>query len=113
MTYVRQCYVHNGPAEGTPCMAKYCVELREWEMPDTPLFGKVPGGANDTIAFERETEQGMKEYGRARANGLRPVSTKKGGVEKTERLMESQARALTKLDGETDISKIATHPGVK
>ncbi len=97
-----------------------CVRLRRVRQarvvsPDYAgaLFGVVPGGAGDTIAFERDTERGLNEYGRARSAGLRPVSTKKGGVERTEKLMESQARALKKLDGTTDISQLKTHPGVK
>ena len=78
------------------------------------LFGVVPGGAADTpaVQYQRNFGKGLDEYASARKAGLRPVSTEKGGVERTEKMMESQARALKKLGGDMDTSKLRVHPGV-
>lgn len=111
--YVIQCYIHNGPKEGTPCMNEYCVALREAPAPSMPVFLSVPGGATANVDWKRQEEKGLIEYGEARKQGLQPDSTRAGSVEKMERDIESQQRGLDRLSEDMDTSHLRVRPGVE
>jgi hypothetical protein len=111
---MRQCYISNHPydydeeRDGCRCIARY----DDYEMPKIPLFGTVPGGANDTpeYRFHMDFDKGMNKYSKARKDGLKPKATTAQAVEKAEREVASQERALKKLGGAGEHLKTA--PGV-
>jgi len=112
---VRQCYISNHPYDydeergGCRCIARF----DDYEMPDVPLFGTVPGGANDTkeYRFHMDFDKGLDKYAAARRNGLAPKATTVAAVEQAEAQVASQERALKKLGGNSEGLK--TVPGVE
>jgi len=115
--FVGTCYTHGGPrvlvdgADG--CQHEVCVKLRGLEF-SGPVFGVVPGGHNDANSYRRKQEKGLQEYAAARKAGLQPRSTEPGSVAKLEQEMESQQRALKKLEAMgNDTSSLKVHKGVR
>ncbi len=115
------CPTHNGvkvlswPESGADegCQHEYCVGLRKLEF-RTPVFGIVPGGFADTIDHHRKNEKALHEYAAARKAGLQPESTRPGSVQKLEREIESQKRAIKKLEAAgSDTSGLDVHKGVR
>ena len=112
---MRQCYISNHPydydaeRDGCACTARF----DDYVMPDVPLFGTVPGGANDTrdYRFHMDFDKGMDKYAAARRNGLQPKSTTIAAVEQAEAQVASQERALKKLGGAAE--GVKTAPGVE
>lgn len=111
------CYTHNGVrvlVEGEEgCQHEHCINLRKLTF-SAPAVGIVPGGFNDTLAKRRKQDKALEEYAQARKNGLQPRNTEPGAVAELEREMESQARALEKLEATgSDTSELKTHAGVR
>ncbi len=113
------CPTHNGvrvlPEGADSCQHEYCAGLRELEF-TTPVFGIVPGGHDETYGVKRARaqEKALREYKTARENGLQPRNTEPGAVAEMEQEMESQSRALKKLEAMgNDTSKLKTHTGVR
>ena len=112
---MKQCYISNHPYDydeergGCRCIARY----DDYQMPKTPVFGTVPGGANDTreYRFHMDFDKGMDRYAKARANGLAPAATTVDAVDAAERQAASQERALKKLGGAGE--ELRTVPGVE
>ena len=112
---MRQCYISNHPydydeeRDGCRCIARY----DDYVMPEVPLFGTVPGGANDTpeYRFHMDFDKGMERYASARSNGLEPAATTVAAVERAEAQAASQQRALKKLGGAGEELKVV--PGVE
>ena len=117
--YLGFCHTHNGVrvlVEGKDgCQHEYCVGLRKLEFL-TPVFGIVPGGHDETYSVKRARaqEKALDEYRTARKNGLQPRSTEPGAVAEMHKEMESQARAIEKLEKMgSDTSELKTHAGVR
>lgn len=111
------CYTHNGvrvlPEGEDSCQHPTCLAYRKLEF-TAPAVGTVPGGFNDTSAHRRKQEKALHEYAAARKAGLQPRNTEPGAVAKMEQEMESQARALKKLEAMgNDTSDLKTHAGVR
>ena len=112
---VRICHLSNHPytyseeLEGCECIVKW----QDYEMPDTPMFGTVPGGSKDTedFRFHMDFDKGMNSYAKARGEGLAPKSTTVAGVEAAHREVKSQERALRKLGGAGEELKRASGVG--
>lgn len=115
---MKQCYISNHPYDydaergGCRCIARY----DDYVMPEVPLFGTVPGGANDTqeYRFHMDFDKGLDRYSKARANGLQPNTTTVKGVEEAEAQAASQQRAVDKLKKQGDLPEgVKTVPGVE
>jgi hypothetical protein len=68
----------------------------DYEMPKTPLFGVVPGGAHKESHMKAQVkgiERGLTKYKGARQNGLRPEAPTVSGVDQSEMQAESFDRA--------------------
>lgn len=116
--YLGWCHTHNGlrylpEFDDEACQHEYCVGLRKLEF-NMPAFGVVPGGHDDQNAHRRKQDKALEEYAAARKAGLQPGSTEPGSVAKLEREMESQKRALKKLEAVgSDTSDLKVHKGVR
>ena len=102
----------------TPCDEDHCGCVHQWDdyvMPNTPLFGTVPGGANDneSYRFHKDFDKGMNEYQKAKGEGLQPAATTVEAVKAEQDRVRSQERAVQKLKKTQDVSGIHVAPGVE
>lgn len=114
---MRFCHLSNHPrVQCDDCGGCVCVhQWDDYEMPDTPLFGTVPGGHNDTEAhkFHRTFDKGMDAYQKARKEGLQPSAATLESVEKEHDRVRSHQRAVKKLRNVTDVSELSVAKGVE
>ena len=111
----RICQISNHPYDydeergGCRCGSQW----DDYEMPDMPVFGTVPGASKDTqdYRFHMDFDKGMNKYREARENGLQPKATTVAAVDEAEAQVASQGRALKKLGGA--VEGIKTAPGVE
>lgn len=111
------CYVCNAAkviGDDGYCVGPGCEAMRALPDPTFPIVTAVPGGANNNVDHQRDTEAGLKEYKAAKDAGVQPNSTHKGATAKAEAEIESQQRAIDKLkqDGGIDTSKVKVRPEV-
>ncbi len=118
--FQKPCYIHNGPWEQCTVHedVKHCFCVHrydDYEMPKTPLFGVVPGGASKDSwrpKYEKDFSQGLDKYKAARKGGLRPEKPTKDGVFAAERDAESHERALeSPVMEDADTSKLKVQGG--
>ena len=105
----RICHISNHPydydaeRDGCRCIAKF----DDYEMPNTPMFGTVPGGSKDTseYRFHMDFDKGLNKYKQARDNGLQPKGTTVKAVDAAEAEVASHQRALKKMRKMGDVGE--------